>query len=153
MQGEQRAFARTIAIGGKPAIHFNRRQGAAVQTEAMTFLASGEAVGEDPRHVFGGDAFTFVFDADLQDVVLYRLDRQRNLPRPVGQVGHGVLGVADQVDHDQQQPVFVGHDLRYVGVFLDHCHMMAIQRAGIHAQRVVHQALTCKGSSTLETPA
>src|SRR5471032_1882439 len=78
LQSEQRTLARAVAMGGQPAIHFNGCQGAAMQAEAMAFLARGETVGEDPRHVFGGDAFTFVFDADLQDAVLHSLDRQRN---------------------------------------------------------------------------
>ena len=35
--------------------------------------------------------------------------------------------------------MFIGHYLRHLRVFLDHRHMVAVQRAGIHAQRVFHQ--------------
>src|SRR5450830_438362 len=70
LQREQGAFAWPVAMGGEVAVHFNGRQGAAVQAETMALFACGEAVGKDPRHVFGGDAFAFVLDADLQEAVL-----------------------------------------------------------------------------------
>ncbi|VVN77464.1 hypothetical protein PS685_05370 [Pseudomonas fluorescens] len=110
-----------------------------MQAEAMTFLAGGETVGKDARHVLFGDAFAIVLDADLQDRILDYFHPEGHLPRAIAQIGHGVLGVADQVDQDQQQPVLVAHDLRHLAVLLDHLDVMPGQGACIHAQGVFEQ--------------
>ncbi|MNF01611.1 hypothetical protein D3C80_2006220 [compost metagenome] len=48
----------------KAAIHFNCRQGTAVQAKPMAVLAGRETVVEDADQVFRGDAFTAVLDAE-----------------------------------------------------------------------------------------
>ncbi|MNY51735.1 hypothetical protein D3C86_1873510 [compost metagenome] len=52
------------------AVHLDGRQRAAVQAETMTFLAGGETVGKDPRHIFRGDTFAIIPDADFQESVI-----------------------------------------------------------------------------------
>ncbi|MCY1300300.1 hypothetical protein D9M70_498610 [compost metagenome] len=96
-------------------------------------------MGKDARHVFRGNAFTVILDADLQCRVVDDFDPEGHLPRAVAEIGHGVFGVADQVDQDQQQAVFVTHDLRHLAVLLDHLDVMPGQRTGVHAQGVLEQ--------------
>ncbi len=50
-QGKQSALPRSVAMDIEAAIHFNRRQGAAVQAKPMAVLAGREAVIEDAGQV------------------------------------------------------------------------------------------------------
>ncbi|MNS51916.1 hypothetical protein D3C72_846150 [compost metagenome] len=124
---------------GEVAVHLDGGQGAAVQTETVAFLAGGKTVGKDPRHVFRGDAFAVVLDADFKEVVIDNFDRQGHGAWAVAEVGHGVFSVADEVDQDQQQTVFVAHHLRHVSVLPDHRDVVPGECPGVHAQRVFEQ--------------
>lgn len=61
---KSRTFARPIAVSRKGACHFFGRQRATVQTEPVTVLAGGKAMGKEPRQVFRRNSFAIILDKD-----------------------------------------------------------------------------------------
>lgn len=129
----------SIAVDAKMPVHLYRRERAAVQAKTMTFLSRGEAVIKDAGHVLGSDPFALILHAEAQRCVIDNLDAQRHMALTVADLGHCIFGIADQVDQDQQQAVFVADDCRCVLVVLGDDDMVPTQGAGIHAQRILEQ--------------
>ncbi|MCY1426571.1 hypothetical protein D9M71_423940 [compost metagenome] len=112
-----------------------------MQAEAMPVFARGEAMGKDLLQVFRGNAFAFVQHAHFQQAPLNDARPEDHRPWVAAGAGHGVLGVADQVDQYQQQPMPVAHHQRQICEVAHYPHLMPDQRACVHAQRVLDQVV------------
>ena len=135
---ERGSFARSVALRGQSASEFFGRQGAAVQTEAVTVFSGGKAMVEDAGQVLGRNAHTIIDYRD-PDVVLGVVHPHDHLFVIAPGFIAGVLGVTDQVDEDLQNFVFIRAERGRRTIFPDHPDIVTSKAARVHAQRIFDQ--------------
>ena len=140
-QDEGGAVAGAVAVSGQRAAQLFGGQGAVVQAEtvALALLAGGETVLEDTGEIFRRDADAVVADGELEGLVWGRLETEDHPFVGTALVVEGVFGVADEIDENLKDLVFVYRDRGHLGELADDFDLVALQGAGIEAQGVFDQ--------------
>ena len=112
-EGEDGPFGQAVAVCAEQSAHFAGGIGAAVEAKTVAVLAGGESVRENSGQVLGRDADAVVGDRDLDLVVSVHGNGDGNAAVRGAEFVDGVFGVADQVDQDLEDLVFVHQDGRH----------------------------------------
>src|SRR5580658_2225286 len=131
--------ARTCALGAQRSTQFLGRQRTAVQPEAMTVFARGEAMTEDTVEILRRDTDAGVADGDDDLVCVEPYADRHALLGAAGFVTR-ILGVADDVYQDLQDLVLVDGYRRHLLEVAHQRDAMATEGAGVHPQAILDQS-------------
>ncbi len=138
-KSEGGALAGPVAVDGERAAEFFGGQGAAVQAETMAVPASREAMGKDAGQMLGTNADAIVDDLDGDRFLLRRKDADgQTFVMPFGSA-EGVLGVANEVDEDLEDPVLVQRDRWHRSDLGFETNLVTIERGGIDLNGVLDE--------------